>query len=185
MQLSWSSILRLPLALLIAASVLLAGCASRPILPAHMPDLALPRSVHVVLHGSDTPAQDSMLVAQQEAAGIWRWSLFDPLGLPLARQILQDGQWRNDGFLAPNAAARTLFSALIFAWTPDAALTSVYPAGSWSQTVMPDGSRQRQLRHNGKIRWTITWQDAASADIFTIHAADGLLWQISPLKGMP
>lgn len=185
MQLSRSYGLRLPITLLIAASAFLAGCASKPILPTRIPDLGLPRSIHVIQHGTETPGQDSMLVAQQEGHGTLRWSLFDPLGLPLARQLLQDGQWRNDGFLAPNPAARSLFSALIFAWTPETALAGAYPAGSWRLALMPDGSRQRQLRHNGHIRWTITWQAHAPADSFTIYGANGLQWQISPLKGTP
>lgn len=154
-------------------------------LPAQMPDLALPRSVHVIEYRPGTPAQDSMLVAQQEAAGALRWSLFDPLGLPLARQMLQNGLWRNDGFLAPNTAARALFSALVFAWTPEAALASAYPAGSWSQTMTADGQRTRLLRQNGRAHWTIIWQAGALAETFRIHAAEGLLWQISPLKGAP
>ncbi|AOU94428.1 uncharacterized protein AruCF_3537 [Achromobacter ruhlandii] len=31
--------------------------------------------------------------------------------------MLEDGRWRNDGFLRPNGQARDLFAALLFAWT--------------------------------------------------------------------
>lgn len=185
MQMPRFHCLRLPGALLIAASAFLAGCASKSILPEHVPELALPRSVHVIQHGAETPTQDAMLVAQKEAAGVLRWSLFDPLGLPLARQLLQDGQWRNDGFLPPNPTARALFSALIFAWTPQAALANAYPAGSWSQILLPDGSYQRQLQQNCRTHWTIIWPSGTSPDTFNVYGVDGLRWQISPLKETP
>lgn len=166
----------------VAAGLLLASCAGPRALPLNMPDLSLPRTAHIVEYAQGKPVQDSVLVTQQEQAGAQRWSLFDPLGLPLARQILQDGRWRNDGFLPPNAAAQILFSALIFAWTPESELASAYPAGSWNQAAVAGGGHQRQLRQNGNVRWTITWQANSPADTFSIHTADGAQWLVSPLK---
>ncbi|MDO9216901.1 MAG: hypothetical protein Q7U14_06485, partial [Lacisediminimonas sp.] len=59
------------------------------------------------------------------------WSLLDPLGVPLARQLLTAGEWQNDGLLPPNPEARELFAALLFALSSDVALAQYYPAGSW------------------------------------------------------
>lgn len=42
----------------------------------------------------------------------WRWVQSDPLGAPIARVILDQKGWRNDGFVMPNQQAKQLFSAL-------------------------------------------------------------------------
>lgn len=169
----------------LAGTMLLASCAGQRALPLHIPELDLPRRVHLVEHVPDHTAQDRILVAQRESKTTLRWLMFDPLGLPIARQLLEDGKWRNDGFLPPNASARTLFSALIFAWTPENELARTYPAGTWSQSAGPGGTRIRQLRQNGDTRWTIIWQAAAPRDTFSIQYVDGTRWQISPLKETP
>lgn len=92
--------------------VLLAGCAARAPLPATTPTLEVPLQLHVQRRGSE-PA-DWLLVIQHEEAAL-RWSLLDPLGIPLARQQLRDGNWHADGLLRPNPEARELFAALLFA----------------------------------------------------------------------
>lgn len=180
-----STLFRPPFAAALAASLLLVSCAGPKILPAQTPSLALPRQAHVVEFVNGKAAQDAVLVVQHEEGDASRWSMFDPFGLPMARQMLQHGQWRNDGFLPPNAKASTLFSALIFAWTPEAELSRAYTSGSWNKALMPDGTQQRQLLARGATHLTITWQAGAPADTFSIHTADGLLWRVSPLKGAP
>ncbi len=114
-----------------------------------------------------------------------RWSLFDALGLPLARQVLQDGTWRNDGLLPPNAQARSLFAALLFAWTPEAGLASAYPTQFLSEPSGTDGRRTRILTRHGQPYWTITWPDAPGVDTFTIEAADCMQWLVRPLEETP
>lgn len=169
----------------LAAGIVLAGCAGPSTLPSRIPDLSLPRSVHIVEHAQGKPAQDSILIAQRESGTALRWVMLDPLGLPLARQVLEDGQWRNDGFLPPNAAARNLFSALLFAWAPEQELANIYPKDSWSQSLDAHGARKRSLQQHGQTRWVIIWRTGAPADTFSIHAADGKHWQVSPLKAPP
>jgi hypothetical protein len=167
---------------------MLAACATPPILPVQAPAqeyaraLALPRRVLVTEMADGKPAQDAILIAQQEDAGILRWSLFDALGLPLARQILQVHTWRNDGLLPPNARARQLFAALLFAWTPKAGLDRAYPGGSWRESAGEYGRRTRIMYHQGKTYWTIIWQGPTAADTFTIDANDGMRWLIRPLE---
>ncbi|RON10721.1 hypothetical protein BK659_04190 [Pseudomonas brassicacearum] len=112
--------------LLVCCALLLSACASQPPLPERNPTLALPLQLHVERQRVDQ-RQDWLLVIQREGAGI-RWSLMDPLGIPVARQRLVDNQWQADGLLPPNPEARQLFAALLFALTPEAQLLDNYPA---------------------------------------------------------
>ncbi|TFU97326.1 hypothetical protein E4T85_22570, partial [Bacillus stratosphericus] len=51
----------------------------------------------------------------------------NPLGVPLARQIVNERQgWRNDGFVMPNAASRRLFAAMLPMLAEDGG-AAVYP----------------------------------------------------------
>ena len=162
----------------------LTGCAGAPPLPARDAHFALPRQLHVVQSAAGLPAVDTMLVVQREGAAL-RWSLFDPMGVPQARQMLEAGHWRNDGFLRPNAQARDLFAALMFAWTPQAELDAAYGAGAWRAQRHDDGGAERSLRDGAKVRWTVRWPQAARPEVFTITGADDVTWRIEPLKESP
>lgn len=166
------------------ALALLAGCAGAPPVPARDADFRLPRRLHVLQSAAGQPALDTLLVVQREGAAL-RWSLFDPMGVPQARQMLERGQWRNDGFLRPNAQARDLFAALIFAWTPEAELDAAYGAGNWRASREDGGAAQRELLDRGRPRWSVRWPAAAQAGTFTITTADQVTWRISPLKEQP
>ncbi|MDD0845357.1 hypothetical protein [Pseudomonas sp. Gutcm_11s] len=135
-------------AVLLAMTLLLGACAGHTPVPVSSPALtaALPISLQIERTQS-AEQRDWLLVIQAEGEAL-RWSLFDPLGVPLARQLLQDGEWRNDGLLPPNAEARELFAALLFALSTDDALTA-YPAGSWQRGA--DG--QRRLNPDWLIRY--------------------------------
>jgi len=162
------------------ALLVLAGCAGAPPVPASDARFALPRQLHVMQVASGQPDVDMLLVVQREGAAL-RWSLFDPMGVPQARQMLERGQWRNDGFLRPNTQARDLFAALMFAWTPQADLDSAYGAGAWSASSPTDGAAQRVLLKDGRARWP----DSAQREVFSIHAAHDVTWRITPLKEQP
>lgn len=166
------------------AIALLAGCAGAPPVPARDAAFTVPRQLHVVQAAAGQPPLDTMLVVQREGAAL-RWSLFDPMGVPQARQMLEHGQWRNDGFLRPNAQARNLFAALMFAWTPQAELDAAYGPGAWQARQTPDGAAERSLRDRGAARWTVRWPQAADPDVFSITGADGVIWRIAPLKEQP
>jgi hypothetical protein len=157
-------------ALLVSVCLLLSACVSHTAVPSQMPALtaSLPLSLQVQ-RLSPEPAQSWWWVLQDED-GVLRASLFDPLGVPLARQQLRDGQWHNDGLLPPNRQARELFSALLFALTDSAQLARLYPAGNWQRHA--DGSRQ--LAPN----WLVHYQDAQT---FSLRAGSELHYQISPL----
>ena len=148
--------------------LLLSGCTSLP-LPRHTPTLALPMQLHILRQQADQ-RQDWLLVIQQEDAGL-RWSLMDPLGIPQARQLLQDGSWHADGLLPPNPEARELFAALLFALTPAPELTNNYPQAK----TAPD------LRMLGQ-RWQVSYQQP---QVFRIDMKGGLHYLVSPLESAP
>lgn len=182
----WFSLLRALTAA--AALAVLAGCAGAPPLPAREAGLTLPRQLHVVQEAAGQPPLDTLLVVQREGAAL-RWSLFDPMGVPQARQMLEHGKWRNDGFLRPNGQARDLFAALLFAWTPPAELDAAYGATQWQATLTHDGAAERKLlTHDGArrtARWTVRWPQATQPDVFSITDANGIVWRIAPLKEQP
>ena len=123
--------------LLLLAGLLLAACASQPPLPSSPPPLERARIYQVerqTLAGSD-----ALLLAIQPEGRQLRFSLFDPLGVPQARQRFIDGAWQADGLLPPNPQARAFFAVLLFALTPAEQLPRAYAAGDWQQAA--DGSR--------------------------------------------
>lgn len=138
----------MPRVLLLTLNLLLGACAGHTPVPASSPTLraALPISLQIE-RTQNAERRDWLLVVQAEGEAL-RWSLFDPLGVPLARQLLEHGEWRNDGLLPPNAEARELFAALLFALTTDNAL-SAYPEGSWQR----DADGQRRLNPDWRIRY--------------------------------
>lgn len=166
------------------ALTLLAGCAGAPPVPTQPAAFALPRQLHVVQASPGQPQQDTLLVVQREDAAT-RWSLFDPMGVPQARQMLENGHWRNDGFLRPNGQARDLFAALVFAWTPEAGLDAAYGAGNWRASRAADGTAERELLQAGHARWQVRWPAGQPVGALEIRDAAGTLWRVSPLKEQP
>lgn len=154
--------------------VLLAGCAARLPLPASTPAFQVPLQLHVQRQGSE-PA-DWLLVIQREGASL-RWSLLDPLGIPLARQQLRNGAWQADGLLRPNPEARELFAALLFALTRHEQLAALY--GGDAEQHDP---AERQLRQAGSVRWQVRYRSAQS---FELDVAPGLTYRVAPLPDSP
>ncbi|MFG3696141.1 hypothetical protein ACGFZ6_22525 [Stutzerimonas stutzeri] len=115
----------------LALLLMLSACAQQPPLPTQAPRLALPMQLHIQRR-SDDQVSDWLLVIQQEGADL-RWSLLDPLGVPLARQLLREGRWQADGLLPPNPEARELFAALLFALSPTDQLGALYADARWTQ----------------------------------------------------
>lgn len=159
--------------LLLALLLLLGGCANRAPLPAQAPQLALPLTLHVQRQDAGQ-AQDWLLVLQDEGRGL-RWSLLDPLGLPLARQLLEDRQWRNDGLLPPNPEARELFAALLFALAPRAQLPALWPAAAWQAD-----SDHRRMAVDGRHRWQVNYRTPQE---FTLELGAGRAYRVRPLQG--
>lgn len=148
--------------------LLLSACTSLP-LPRHTPTLALPMQLHIQRQQADQ-RQDWLLVIQQQDTAL-RWSLMDPLGIPLARQLLRDGSWHADGLLPPNPEARELFAALLFALTPATQLADNYPQAK----TAPD------LRFIEQ-RWQVHYPQP---EVFRIDMKGDLHYTVSPLETAP
>lgn len=147
----------LPLFLLLVLS----ACAQLAPLPDTPPTLALPLQLHVQREQAGQ-TQDWLLVIQQEGPAL-RWSLLDPMGIPVARQLLTAKQWQNDGLLPPNPEARELFAALLFALTPAEQLPAHYPAANWQQQ-----GQQRLLRERDELRWQVIYQQPDNFQLRTL-----------------
>jgi len=152
--------------LLSACVLLLCACTSQAPLPEASPRLALPLQLHIQREQNEQ-RQDWLLVIQQEGSSL-RWSLMDPLGIPVARQRLSDGTWQADGLLPPNPQARELFAALLFALTPSSELQGNYPAAQ----------SQAGQRNLGK-RWRVEYRQA---QVFDLLLEKGLTYHVSPLN---
>ena len=152
--------------LLIGCVLLLSACASQAPLPEKIPALALPMQLHVQ-RLADGQRQDWLLVIQREGHAI-RWSMMDPLGIPLARQKLLDGQWQADGLLPPNPQARELFAALLFALTQAGDVPALYPH-----------AQAMDLTRTLPGHWQIIYQ---SSEVFSVNmAGQPLSYRITPL----
>ena len=157
-------------ALLFALLLLLAACAAHTPLPQQPPQLAAPLPLALQVQRQQGESQQVWWLVLQDEQGALRASLFDPLGVPLARQLLQNSQWRNDGLLPPNSEARELFAALLFALTPSAQLPSHYPAANW------------QLGTDGTRRLNPHWRISYRAPLdFTLERSPDLTYQVSAL----
>ncbi|MDO9320266.1 MAG: hypothetical protein Q7U01_01380, partial [Pseudomonas sp.] len=106
---------------LLGLCLLLGACGVRTPVPQTVPQLSAQLPLTLLIQRQQAgERQDWLLVLQAEGPSL-RWSLLDPLGVPLARQLLTTGEWHNDGLLPPNPEARELFAALLFALSSDAA----------------------------------------------------------------
>jgi len=146
-------------------------------------------------------------VVMQKQGDSLHWRRFNLLGAPDARQILQDGRWRNDGFILPNKEARELFGALLFAWTSSADLPLAYSLTDEYEQVN-ENRRTREIYHKSVMeppwwsfpfifahhydrRWEIIWEDWPNQpDVFFIIfrpvVADACgsgvrIWEVRPL----
>lgn len=153
--------------------LILAGCTTRLPMPTPATGLALPsHALHVIEQDHDKPQVHAMLVVRAEDNNTY-WTLIDLLGIPLARQILQDGQWRNDGFLPPNPAARSLFIGLLFAWTPASELGLKYPN---SDIRLEGNARTLYVNEQPALSVTANGQD------LLLTFSNGSRWTVSPLR---
>lgn len=152
--------------LLSACLLLLCACASQAPLPESSPHLPLPLQLHIQREQGEQ-RQDWLLVIQREDASL-RWSLMDPLGIPVARQRLSGRTWQADGFLPPNPQARELFAALLFALTPANELPGNYPAAQFQPG-------QRTLG----TRWRVEYRQPK---VFSVRLEQGLSYHVSPLN---
>ena len=108
-------------------SFVLGGCVSRgALLPREVPRIeAFCYRVEVV-RAFGLP-RESLIVAAADKNGEWRWRWYNALGMPLARQRLGNGRWKDDGFLPLYPQARQLFAALLYLESPPRTRARIYP----------------------------------------------------------
>lgn len=159
-----SRLLWLPLLLLLGA------CAQPMPLPTQAPQLALPMQLHIQRH-EHGETRDWLLVIQQEGEAL-RWSLLDPLGVPLARQLLLDGRWQADGLLPPSAEARELFAALLFALSPADQLSDLYADTPWMQ------QQDRRSLTGDASAWHVRYQENGR---FELDVGPTLTYGVAPI----
>ena len=137
------------------ATLVLSACSTQLPLPEQgqpLQDVELPMQLHLRYQDAELQ-RDAIVVIQREAKTL-RFSLFDALGVPQARQIFNDGGWYADGLLPPNPQARQWFAGLLLALTTDEHLQQQYP----SATVT---AQQRTLANGWQVlsfapkRWQI------------------------------
>lgn len=108
--------------------IVLTACSTQLPLPMQEPvlqDVQLPLQLHVRYQEAGL-SHDAIMVIQREAATL-RFSLFDAMGVPQARQILHEGRWQADGLLPPHPQARQWFAGVLFALTDTAHVLQQYP----------------------------------------------------------
>jgi len=182
--------------------VFITGCATyTPPVPAthtlNLESLQLPRRVFITeIKPVAVPISSIIrplwqVVVQQEGEAL-RWLRFDLLGAPDARQILESGRWRNDGFIPPNSEARELFAALLFAWMQNTDLDKAYGSGRWLyRDSGGDDSRYAEMDLLNDVDsesplWTVIWPNIEAEDSFTIvRHKDGIHWEVSPVPENP
>ncbi len=148
-------------------------------LPQPLPSLAEVASYRIQgLNAAGGEAgEQSLLVVQALPDGSSRWIQTDALGAPLARQVLQQGQWRNDGFLPPNRAASRLFAALMSLQIPSAQLQRHYP-DLQVRIQAASGQEQRQFSRQQQTLWRT---ERRADGTVLVEAADLGRWLVQPL----
>lgn len=140
--------------------LVLTACSTRLPLPVQgqpLQDVQLPLQLHLRYQEAGF-SRDAIVVIQREAAAL-RFSLFDALGMPQARQILSDDAWHADGLLPPHPYARQWFAGLLFALTDNEHLQQQYPGVTLSK-------QQRALANGWQVLYGETgqWQIIFNAE---------------------
>lgn len=155
---------------LLGLALLLSACAAHTPLPLTAATFGAPLPAALRVERQQGEDQQTWWLVVQAEQSALRWSLFDPLGMPLARQLLEDGKWRADGLLPPNSEAQELFAALLFALTPSDQLTASYAPDTWQQLA---GGQRRLNPH-----WLIDYR--APLD-FTLSQGQVLSYRVYAL----
>lgn len=132
----------------LSAAFILAACTAGVPKPRVVPDIAAESGnwFHLVRYDeSGNLMQNSLLAVERSQNGI-RFVQTDALGAPLARQVLTQKGWSNDGFVMPNAAARRLFAAMLPLLA--AGSSPLYP-----DLVRQTAGKSECYRQNGNDLW--------------------------------
>ncbi|OOF40536.1 hypothetical protein BKK47_03810 [Rodentibacter mrazii] len=90
----------------------LMGCSSLPMVQTLPLQQKTERLFKVEQRDVNGKLKQTSLLSLSAQPQAWRWVQSDPLGVPIARVILTNKGWQNDGFVMPNQQAKQLFSAI-------------------------------------------------------------------------
>ncbi|PJX27857.1 hypothetical protein CAP48_01305 [Advenella sp. S44] len=177
--------------------LLLTGCAATSILPRHYHEPAQVQSYKLGLVTAPGQTEDSLLVVQPDAGGASRWIQTNPLGAPLARLLLRDGDWTNDGFAPPNPRARQLFEAIIAAQIGKKQWANAYPEVDITPVKTGGMRNAYTFSRHGRTLWSLQLpatphdqgrrQTAPPVSDSVIHITlpDDSQWQLTPIATSP
>ncbi len=105
-------------ALIVLVMFVITGC-SNLIIKSLPPQFVESRLFKIEQLNEQNQVRQASLLSVQFSETQWRWVQTDPLGAPLARLVLSEQGWQNDGFIMPNQQAKQLFTAIAVALNPD------------------------------------------------------------------
>jgi len=141
--------------LLLLVVLLTTGCVAQRTVPDFaQAEFIWPLPVQLLLEVEQQKSDDYLLVIQEQHESL-RFSLFNPMGMPVARQVLRHSRWHADGLLPPNQQAKQWFAAVLFALMEPEQAARLYPDAQITE-------QQRLL----KTRWRVDYQ---STQQFTVH----------------
>jgi hypothetical protein len=148
---------------------MLSACADKTPVPAQIPHLKLPVQLQVQ---RDVPGERQawLLSVKKRHHGLI-WSLTDSSGRSLAEQEQTNDGWKTSPKVDADFEAQELFSAVLFALTPEKELRFEYPGAQ----EMPNG---RILGEH----WTVSF---FSDGVFRISLPGGINYLAMPAKGKP
>ena len=138
---------------LIFSCLFLSACHSLPPV-GQLPELKQVTMFQVTEREDEQSALQSLLIIEPQSADTWRWIQLDALGAPISRQVVQEGKWRNDGFLPPNAQARALFIAVYVYLSKELGETEDIPLETMSALQVEDSAEGVLLSFQNK-QWLV------------------------------
>lgn len=156
-RLAWVSVL--------VCGLLCAACATPAATPLAWPDSGWPVQLHGRALSVEGEPQDRLLVVQREGAAL-RFLMFDPLGVPLARQILDGSGWHNEGLLPPLPGVRELYASVLQALDAQAGAGNE-PRVQLAQVRLQDEGDGFSAWQGSQRLWTIVSERPAQR--WTVH----------------
>lgn len=118
--------------------------------------------------------QPFLLAVEPIENGI-RFVQTDALGAPIARQIVNEQAWQNDGFIAPNAESRRLFAAILSQLGRDE--HAIYPQLMRQKTA---NEQSETVRDSQQELWKITREN----NELMIEFPNQIRWRVRPMESV-
>ncbi|KPN74863.1 hypothetical protein [Neisseria sp. 74A18] len=151
----------------------LAACTGGVPKPNVVPDIAAESGTWFRLteYDADGNMLQNSLLAVEKNAHMLRFVQTDALGAPLARQVLTQKGWRNDGFVMPNVPARRLFAAML-------PVLSGNSAAPYPEMVRRKTENGECFQQHGRDVWCVKQADEGWQFVFP----DQTKWAVVPIE---